>query len=161
MGYEGGSLADLFDPGPTRRAARELADLGGDTLHEFVVRNTPIDSGNLRSSWARVPTLPGVRGTNPTYESRVVTEVEYAPYVEHGTGLYGPEHRKYLIEPRHPGGMLRWMSGGQEHFARRVWHPGSPGAHMMAAALAKTEVEWANRTGSVMERWKRATEGLV
>jgi len=32
--------------------------------------------------------------------ARIGTDVHYAPYVEYGTGLYGPEKRKYEIRPK-------------------------------------------------------------
>ena len=35
--------------------------------------------------------------------------MEYAPYVNYGTGLWGPEHRKYLIEPIEPKKALSWI----------------------------------------------------
>ena len=70
--------------------------------------------------------------------------MEYAPYVEDGTGLWGPKHAKYEIKPKRPGGWLRWIDPmtGDPVFARRVMHPGWPGNHMFAIGAALTEQEF-------------------
>ena len=73
----------------------------------------PVDTGRLRSSiFSGVSRwdgrLVGVCGTN----------VKYAPYVELGTGIYGP--RRSPIVPR-SARLLRWTDkGGDVHFARSV-----------------------------------------
>lgn len=162
MPYVGGKLSPLFDATPAHRAIKRMADRGGDELHDLVTRNTPIDSGNLRTSWYREP-LRRTVGTALAFglegwKAIVRTDVDYAPYVEWGTGLYGPEHRKYLILPTKPGGTLRWESGGQVHFAKRVWHPGSPGQHMMSSAAARCEALYATILQPELERWKLAQE---
>ena len=116
-----------------------MADSGGDALHDRIVENTPIKTGNLRSSWFRLPT----ENIGSRYEARVNTEVDYAPEVNYGTGLWGPEHRKFLIEPTPPKKALTWIDpvGGNRVFAARVWSPGSPGAHMIESGAAKVEAE--------------------
>jgi hypothetical protein len=116
-----------------------MADSGGDALHHRITENTPIKTGNLRSSFYRLPT----EHIESRYESHVRTEVDYAPYVNYGTGLWGPEHRKYLIEPIAPKRALSWIDpvGGNRVYAGHVWHPGSPGAHMIENGAAKVEAE--------------------
>lgn len=142
--YEGDDLPTLFAQHPAQRALRRMAHTGGSVLKDRVEENTPIDTGELRASWTQSPVKHrrvSMLGAEDVYESEVSTDKDYAPDVEHGTGLWGPEHRKYLIEPKTPGGLLSWIdaSTGQRVFARRVWHPGSPGQHMMAFGAAKTE----------------------
>lgn len=159
MPYVGDRLAPLFDTGPLDRALVRMANEGGDELHDLVVMNTPIDGGNLRSSWYRTPAVEEGR-TRRAWRSWVRTEVEYAPYVEWGTGLFGPEHRKYLIEPKEPGRMLSWVSGGRRFFAHRVWHPGSPGQYMMASAAARLEATLPSRLQPELERWAHEQEAL-
>jgi hypothetical protein len=44
----------------------------------------------------------------------VGTNVFYAPYLEYGTGLYGPRHR--WITPKKPGGVLRFPQPGNRGF---------------------------------------------
>jgi hypothetical protein len=111
----------------------------------LVRQNTPIETGELRASWETkiVVVHVGARG-ELVYESGTETEVEYVLYVEHGTGLWGPKHARYVIRPRRPDGWLRWIDPdtGQPVFARRVLHPGSPGNHMLAIGVALTEHEF-------------------
>lgn len=161
MGYVGGKLAPMYGDGPLDRAVWRMADAGGDELHDLAVRNTPIDSGNLRSSWYREPTV--MEGASRrSFRSRVKTDTEYAAFVEYGTGLYGPEHRKYLIEPKQPGGLLSWIGeGGERFYATRIWHPGSPGAHMMSSAAARLETTLGYALQHELDRWAHEQEALA
>jgi hypothetical protein len=125
-----------------------MQDAGLDLLHELIVEFTPIRTGNLRTSWF-------------TSGSTVKTEVDYAPYVNYGTGLFGPEHRKYLIEPHPPKRFLSWIdpARGGRVFARRVWHPGSEGAHMIEKAAAAMEAGLLTaRLQTHLETFKRDME---
>ena len=131
--YIGPDLAALFDQTPAHRAAQRMASTGGDRLHAAIAENTPVRTGNLRTSWYREPTVPESHGSATAYVSRVRTDVDYAPYVNYGTGLFGPKHAKYLIEPHPPKRFLSWIDPATRRrvFYRQVWHPGSPGAHMI------------------------------
>lgn len=82
-------------------------------------------------------------------------------HVEHGTGLWGPEHKRYLIEPKKPGGWLSWVQGGERVFRKRVWHPGSPGQFMMQAAAARTEATADEVMSPAALKWARLQESLV
>jgi hypothetical protein len=115
-----------------------MANTGGDALQRRIRENTPVRTGALRESWIRTE---ATKHEN-RYESRVQTDVDYAPYVNYGTGLWGPKHMKYLIEPVHAP-MLSWIDpkSGKRVYAQRVWHPGSPGAFMLEYGAAKTEAE--------------------
>ena len=95
----------------------------------------------------------GPRGM--VYESGAETDVEYAPYVEHGTGLWGPRHAKYEIKPKRPDGWLRWIDPvtGDPVFAKRVMHPGSPGNHMFAFGAAIAEHEFDQFVQPILSRW--------
>jgi hypothetical protein len=178
-------LPDLFDATPARRTMSRLAAKGGDRMTEVTIENTPIGGrdliegpgvrgpgGNLRTSWRtkRVMVVFNERGEQ-VYQSGTETHVSYAPYVEHGTGLWGPEHRKYLIEAK-PGKWLSWITrkpmtlrdgtiipAGRRVFFKRVWHPGSPGQHMVAIAAGVVEAELHSFATPILERWKRETEG--
>lgn len=56
------------------------------------VRLAPVRKGGLRRSiWVNSISLT---------EFRVGTNLFYAPFVEYGTGLYGPKKAKYLIQPK-------------------------------------------------------------
>lgn len=170
MAYIGGELSSFFrDRGKlTDLANREIAEAGGDLLHDKVIENTPIGGtdfdgeggGNLRASWRREPTNKRRGPLGTEYVSEVSTDVDYAPFIEHGWGLWGPSHSKYLIKPKRAGGSLRWKDRetGQWVYAKSVMHPGAPGAHMMQAAAAYTEAFWDQRAERPLERWKRAIE---
>lgn len=166
--YVGGSLRSFFDKEPqnaTKLACRRMAEKAGDRMVTLTVENTPIDSGNLRTSWYQIPTQKVKSLLAPqdgAYRSGVATDVKYAPDVEFGTGLWGPSHAKYPITPKKAGGWLRWLdpASGHEVFARRVMHPGSPGQHMVAIAANVTEHEadsGALFSGALGE-WKRTVE---
>lgn len=172
MGYEGGSLTSLFGEGPqaaTDVAVMRMAEKGGDRMTELTVENTPIGGregeghggGNLRSSWYTLPLERVHIGSWPGWRSGTASDVDYAPHVEYGTGLWGPQGRKYEIRPKNPGGVLRWIDPktGHEVFARRVWHPGSPGQHMLG--IAATVVEGEADSGlfdGILNDWARTVE---
>lgn len=171
MPYIGGKLASLFDHKQvaTKLAVRDMADKGGDLLHDKVIENTPIGGvdqahgapgGNLRTSWWRKPVNRKVGPLGPEYETEVGTDVDYAPYVEHGTGLWGPDNSEYIIRPRKPGGYLRWKDKetGEWIYAKEVHHPGSPGQHMMELAAAYVEHSWDDHTDPILEEWQRSIE---
>jgi hypothetical protein len=77
--------------------------------------------------------------------------------------LWGPEHRKYLILPKRPGGFLAWRGPGGMIFARAVWHPGSPGQHMVQIAAAAVEIEMMSGVlfNDLLHEWVHAQEALV
>lgn len=160
MGYVGGELAPAFRQDSTDRALKNMARLGVREAREITEKNTPVETGDLRASWEVSPVRPmvseaGLPGVGATW----YTELEYAPYVEHGTGLWGPEHKKYLIEPKIPGGVLHFVgNGGQDVFTRRVWHPGSPGQHMVAIAAAMVEHTFHQIVRPALNWWVADTE---
>ena len=163
MSYQvtkGGGLGEV-----TRRALEgaklagyAMARDGTERMTRHVRRNTPVDTRHLRTNIFEkvIKVLPGVSWEGGTY-----TEVDYAPHVEHGTGLWGPKHAKYKIEPKTAGGVLAFfarvttpegrpllhpsgahnLQQGNLVFARYVMHPGSPGQHMFAIGVEMTEHE--------------------
>ena len=142
MGYHGAKLANVFKDEPAKVATHQIAEDVSDFMLAAVVALTPEDTGHLKGSWKKKPLTPTIdwlrRGV--AWETGVETSVEYAPYVEYGTGLYGPRRMKYEIRPKKPGGWLHWTDkAGEDHFARVVWHPGSKGQHMVARTLTLTE----------------------
>lgn len=159
MGYKGGRLTPWFNDGPAKAVAHQMAEKGAKALHRKVVKHTPKDTGHLSTSWKRKPVIVGLTVTGHTmYASGVETFVDYAPYVEHGTGLWGPKHAKYPIRPKLPGGVLHFFTKeGAEVFTKLVMHPGSPGAHMVAISVAELEVELPALLQSDLEMWARLT----
>jgi hypothetical protein len=161
MPYIGGKLAPWFDRGPITPTLKNMARLGAHRGRELAERFTPVDTGDLKRSWKESRAHKVVGSTYPGsgYGASWYTEVDYAPYVEHGTGLWGPEHRKYLILPKKPGGVLHWVdAGGHDVFAAKVLHPGSPGAHMLAKSAARLEMSLESVLRPALRNWARVTE---
>lgn len=168
MGWEGRQprskgpkLAPWFGTAPNRRFLRRAAQRGGERMTELAEMNTPIDTGHLRTSWKVKPVLLLVDAAGHLVASSgVETFVDYAPYVEHGTGLFGPKGAKYPIVPKNPDGWLRWIDpvSGQPVFAKKVMHPGSPGNHMVAIAVAISEHELERTLRGVLYQWVQEVE---
>jgi hypothetical protein len=139
VSYSGGSLVPWFDDEFTTLTARAMAEKGGKELKRLIETKTPIDTGHLKDSWEQKAVSRSADYLGfAVYRSSVETNVDYAPYVEHGTGLWGPHHAKYPIRPKNPDGYLHWIGDqGEDVFAKLVMHPGSPGAHMVALSVAE------------------------
>jgi hypothetical protein len=161
--YYGPRLEKIADDRTVGEAMRRMADRGGDTLHELIAMFTPVRTGNLATSWYREPTTEVQHGPDKALQSTVATDTDYAPYVNYGTGLYGPEHRKYLIEPHPPNQLLSWIDPhtGERMYAKRVWHPGSPGEHMIEKAIVFEESTLQETMLPELERWKLAQERVI
>jgi len=161
VGYQGtipGSAPQLLRSIPQRcqtlvgEAANTICDEATDYMLETVKVNTPVshnpgvpgyewvagggDGIHLREEIRRTE----VQQHAGVYEAKVGSDKSYVLYVEYGTGLYGPKHAKYLIEPTSPGGLLRFPMHGKMVSARYVWHPGSPGQHMFLYGGRMTEL---------------------
>jgi len=85
-------------------STREVEALGEDiakkfafTLHRKIVENAPVDTGRLRNSFTVIK-----QGN----EYVVGTNLEYAIYLELGTGIYGPKRRP--IRPKRAKA-LHWI----------------------------------------------------
>lgn len=161
MPYVGGKLAPWFDDGPVKTFMRTAPVVVAKEGREIAEKNTPVDTGELRASWEsddrarRAATFIGLG-----YEASWMNDLEYAPYVNYGTGLYGPEHRKYLILPKKPGGTLHWVDRvtGQDVFAAYVWHPGSPGNYMLEISADFIEATWDKLVQPLLRVWARQME---
>jgi phage gpG-like protein len=95
------------------QAARETLTAATLVAEGAAKENAPIDQGILRGSiHSRVSRLNGetvgIVGTN----------IEYAPYQENGTGIYGP--RATLITPKRSRFLRFKTKSGQIVFARSV-----------------------------------------
>lgn len=157
-GYTGARLADWFRDDPLKRALHRMADDGGRFQTDATRAQTPIDSGHLAASIRKLPVMVYTEAVHTVYESGCETEVDYAPYVENGTGLWGPLHAKYVIVPKNPDGWLRFVDNGRVVFAKKVLHPGSPGAHMFKRGASDTEAAFDLIVLPAAEEWARAQE---
>jgi hypothetical protein len=183
MGYEGDSLADMVAhlEDVSMRTGERLADAMVDHGMRRIRENTPVRTFHLRESYERTPiryrqqTVNGyasIRWSAYAWEGEVFTEVEYAPYVEFGTGLWGPKRKKYKIQPKKPGGVLAFtpysrmpnggvildvqgqpLASGKPVMVRFVMHPGSPGHHMFQIGTTMTEHEMQEWSQEPMRLW--------
>lgn len=190
MGYSGATLSDLvanLDPA-SKRAGHNLADAMVDHGKGLIERNTPVETHHLRSSYKRTAilykqdlgALSSIRWSAYVWTGKVFTEVEYAEFVERGTGLWGPKHKKYKIEPKTPGGVLafspysRMPNGGvilnvqgaptrsgKTVMVRFVMHPGSPGQHMFQIGTIMTEAQVEQWSREPLRLWKEMVESPV
>lgn len=170
----------MYREEPMVAAARRTTDRTGSDLKERVRRHTPVSHppagmsagewiasrkgrvpGTLRESWERTE----VRGAGGHFEVSVLTHDRVAPLVEWET-------RPHTIRPKpdrapatvvatgNPRGTvqdgrahLRFEGEGGVVYAKEVHHPGTRGAHMMAASLTEEAVAWQAIGREEMERW--------
>lgn len=163
MGYSGDSLASMFEAAkqPTEQAAKDITSDFGSKITDLAQRNAPVLSGDLKKSLKKIRVhVKRVEGGVVTYSSGVHTFLDYAPSVEHGSGLWGPQHRKYLIKPRKPGGTLSWIdkTTGERRFAKYVWHPGQPPQKYVARAVAEAEATAEQIARPGLKRWEARVE---
>jgi hypothetical protein len=169
----------------TERTGERLADSMVDHGQRRIEQNTPVATRLLRESWERtgieygqVATLgyTSIRWASYAWTGRVYTMVEYAAFVEYGTGLWGPKRKKYKIQPKRPDGVLAFtpyarVPGGGVVLdvagevgkqgtvvVRFVMHPGSPGAHMIKIGSILTEHEYRQWSEEPMRLWKHEIE---
>lgn len=105
----------------------------------------PVSTGELRASIEVRPIQGG---------AEISPDTVYEAYVEFGTGIHseypGAQRQPYIIEPKNPGGALRFMVQGEWVFAKRVVHPGiraqpymRPAAERVADALEDAVASYA------------------
>lgn len=170
--YRGPSLAHVFDfERDSHELCRDLAEEGGGQMTENIRRFTPVGKrpfeegyvpGDLLASIMQkiVVVYPSPAGW--VYESGTETNLDYAVYVEHGTGLWGPKRAKYEITPKNPNGWLRFHDKhGNVIFAKRVMHPGSPGAHMFTRGAELTEAGFKAWADNNVDRWAIGVEAEI
>lgn len=143
----------IMDRAALSRVCQDLAmqwanEMGRRVVNEAKER-APVDNGRLRSSIAYTIEL-----TPTTCALRVGSDVPYARYVEEGTGIYGPRHRR--ITPVRRQALKfptprSWNSGRQPRQADRGFVfrrsvAGSPPNPFLADALQAVFGAAARRT---------------
>lgn len=190
MGYEGDKLAPMIErlDVASKRAGHNMAERMVERGRENIRMNTPVATFHLRNTYKRTPVrhqqlsslgYTSIRWSAWVWQGTVYTEVEYAPHVEYGTGLWGPKRRKYKIQPKKPGGVLRFTpyqrmpSGavildvegaparGKPVMVRFVMHPGSPGQHMFRIGAELTEMQFAELSAEPLRLWKAEVESRL
>lgn len=129
-------------------------------MTKVVKERTPVDTRHLKESISQKITVLYPRLGTWVAESGTETNVEYAPHVEFGTGLWGPRAARYEIRPRNPNGWLSWIDAatGERIFAKRVMHPGSPGSHMFAIGASLTEHAFDRIVDPALQLWALEVE---
>lgn len=156
MSYSGGRLSPMFSREPIRRACEKMAKHGAESMTRWTRINTPIGHqqfpspgympGTLRASIHEkvMVVYPSARGM--VYESGAETNVEWAPYVESGTGIYHipNAHQPWIIRPKNPDGWLRWIdqATGNPVFAKEVVQKGIHPQGMFAIGAHMSEHEF-------------------
>lgn len=82
----------------------------GSRLETELRATSPVDTGTMQSETRVFPRGP--------YVVEAVVATPYASFVRDGT-------RAHVIEARPPRKALRWESGGEVFYRRRVNHPGT------------------------------------
>jgi len=160
MGYSGGKLQPWFGSAPVDTFLKAAVVMVATQGREIAEKNTPIETGDLRAAWEsdkrprRAVSFVGV-GWKASWSN----SVEYAQHVNYGTGLYGPEHKKYLILPKKPGGTLHWVDkSGVDLYAGGVMHPGSPGNFMLEISADYVEATWQRIVRPALKVWTKQME---
>lgn len=183
MGYDGQLLTPLIEQleDATQATGHRLAEAMTEHGERLIVANTPVETFHLRESYKREPVdykaVANLSWAAYAWEGSVFTEVEYAPFVEMGTGLWGPKRKKYKIEPKKPGGVLAFTpyqrmpnggvildvqgapAAGKPVMVRFVMHPGSPGQHMFEIGVELTQSQFDEWSYEPMRLWKQHVEG--
>lgn len=100
-------------PGVTQAKLRTATHKSLVKLQGTAKQLAPVDRGTLSSSILIQP----LRVSKSAVEGEVSTELDYARYMEEGTGIYGPKGTP--IRPRTKK-VLAWKTDGTWHFARQV-----------------------------------------
>lgn len=136
----------MYSPnGPVMTGFRDI----GNAVRNHAARNTPVDTGQHRASIEVTQAREG-----NTIVTRVGSPLPTFIYLEVGTGIYGPKHKRIVPVSK---SVLRFKAGrakgpgrrrgrgsspekrGPWVFARSV--KGSPGGHMLVNAL-KARTPW-------------------
>lgn len=92
-------------PKEADRAVANTADFAA----ERITRATPRGTGAARRSWQTKKINAGATSVTATYQvvSAIPPGKQYVPYLEFGTGLFGPKKRR--ITSKRPGGWLAFQ----------------------------------------------------
>ena len=111
-------------PDDFQRRLVNLVGLAGLEVADRARQKAPVRNNRLRASINSQLVRTGTRTA-----ARVAPTVPYGPYVEYGTGLYGP--RKQVIRPR-KAKVLSWISRGRGVYAGGRYRAAAPGRRVFA-----------------------------
>jgi hypothetical protein len=103
----------------------KIIQLLGGKMQEEIKKRAPVESGKLKNS---------IKKENIEKGFKIYTNIDYAPYVEYGTGIYQTDEEGQLVG--HSGWniypinakALRWTDKhGNVHFSKHVFIKGQEG----------------------------------
>lgn len=94
-------LARIPDAAKRRAVSRRILSRLALLVQAEAMKRSPVRTGTLRRSWNVTVSPAGD-------EAVVASTLRYAPYVEYGTGLFGPRHQR-ITSPS--GKVLAWPAG--------------------------------------------------
>ena len=104
-------------PGRWEQAKARGLNESAQTLVRFLMENSPVDHGLLKSWFIE---------SMDDEQAVIKSPAEYAIYQDQGTS-------PYLIQSKRPGGYLYWE--GAEHPVKTVHHPGIKAKHFVQQSL--------------------------
>lgn len=104
-------------PGRWEQAKARGLNESAQTLVRFLMQNSPVDHGLLKSWFIE---------SMDDEQAVIKSPAEYAIYQDQGTS-------PYLIQSKRPGGYLYWE--GAEHPVKTVHHPGIKAKHFVQQSL--------------------------
>lgn len=117
------------------QTGRNLVHLAGLNTQEEVERRTPEDVGHLKNSWF-------VEDNQSSSQFRLYNSRKYAPFVEEGTGVYGPSNKPILPKTKK---VLAWKPSkkGLKYANKNGWVfaksvKGQKGVHMAEKSIEAT-----------------------
>ena len=104
-------------PGRWQQAKAKGLNESAQTLVRFLMQNSPVDHGLLKSWFIE---------SMDDEQAVIKSPAEYAIYQDQGTS-------PYLIQSKRPGGYLFWE--GADHPVKTVHHPGIKAKHFVQQSL--------------------------
>ena len=104
-------------PGKWQQAKARGLNESAQTLVRFLMQNSPVDHGLLKSWFIE---------SMDDEQAVIKSPAEYAIYQDQGTS-------PYLIQSKRPGGYLFWE--GADHPVKTVHHPGIKAKHFVQQSL--------------------------
>src|SRR6185436_14563435 len=90
MAYLGGFLTPWFDEAPNHRAMKNIIRVGITYANQVAMDHTPVQTGDLREAWETGVPYKTMSFLGMAWEGQWQNSLDYAEYVNYGTGLYGP-----------------------------------------------------------------------
>lgn len=149
-------MLDFINEYPSR--VQSTVQRTARTALQWIARDTPVKTGAAARSW-EVQDFANEEGFYGCQVSSITgSGAKYTPFLEEGTGIYGPFQREIIAaECTKSGGPFFWMTPGRSrgkgkgrimYYAFATKTKGMPAAHM----LAKNESAIEDLLGENMQR---------